>query len=81
MWVFTKPRNEYDVRFLLNLDLCSRVGINQLGERWFVEVTLGTETVPVASAGSQEEAAALMGRIFGAIEAGKQGLDLGRNEG
>ncbi|HLV81796.1 MAG TPA: hypothetical protein VKT32_16025, partial [Chthonomonadaceae bacterium] len=63
-------------RFLLNLDQSARINLIQLGERWFVEVMLGSESVPVASANSPEEASALIKRIFESIRAGEDALDL-----
>ncbi len=77
MWIYTKPRNEHDNRFLLNMALCSRVSVNQLGDRWFIEVTLGTEAVPVAATGSREQALALVRRIYEGIRSGEQAMDLG----
>ena len=76
MWIFSRPRNEHENRFLLNLDQSSRINLIQLGERWFIEVMLGTESVPVASANSQEEAATLLKRIFDSLLAGAEALDL-----
>src|SRR5690348_966595 len=76
MWIHTMPRSEYDVPFLLNLALCSRVNISQLGERWFIEVMLESEAVPVATARTQEEAMGIVRRIFDAIRAGESALDL-----
>ncbi|HZT42154.1 MAG TPA: hypothetical protein VFA07_08185 [Chthonomonadaceae bacterium] len=76
MWIFSRPRNEHESRFLLNLEQSSRINLIQLGERWFVEVMLGTESVPVASASSPEEAAALIKRIFDSLRAGEAALDL-----
>lgn len=76
MWIFSRPRNEHENRFLLNLDQSSRINLIQLGERWFVEVMLGTESVPVAAANSPEEAAALIKQIFDSLLAGADALDL-----
>jgi hypothetical protein len=76
MWIYSRPRSENDIRFLLNLDLCSRIGLTELGEKWYVEVTLESETLPVASAGSNEEATAILTRIFESVRAGDGALDL-----
>ena len=76
MWIYSKRRNEHDNRFLLNLDLCSRINLTQLGEKWFIEVMLGTEAYPVAFATSQEEVADLIQRIFESLKAGEKALDL-----
>ncbi len=81
MWIFTRPRSEHDMKFMLNLDQCSRIQLTQLGERWFVEVMLGTESVPVASAGSVEEAAELLALVFEAIRSGDNALDLSVSSG
>jgi len=77
MWIYNRPRNEHDNRFLLNLDHGSRINVNALGEHWFVEVMLGSEAIPIASTDSQEEAIALQKRIFEGLKAGEKALDLG----
>ena len=41
---------------------------------------LGSESVPVASAASQEEAAKIQQRIFEALKSGEAGLDLVESE-
>ncbi len=76
MWIYTKPRSEHDSRFLLNLDHCSRINISQLGERWFIEAMLESESIPVAAAGSQEEATALLKQVFDGLKSGEKALDL-----
>jgi hypothetical protein len=76
MWVYTKPRSEHDIRFLLNLDQCSRINLSQLGERWFIEVFLGSDSFPIAAAPSQEEAIRILRTIFDSLKAGEKALDL-----
>src|SRR5579872_1683729 len=76
MWIYTRPRNENDNRFLLNLDLCSRVNVSQLGEKWFVEVILGSESFPVAAMGSREEAVDIVQQVFDSLKADEKALDL-----
>ncbi len=76
MWIYSKPRNEHDTRFLLNLDQCSRINVTQLGEKWFVEVFLGSDSFPVAAAPTQEEAIGLMKRIFDSLKGGEKAFDL-----
>lgn len=76
MWIYSRPKNEHDNRFVLNLDLCSRISVNQLGEKWFVEVMLGAEAVPVAAAPTQEEAMGLLLQVFEALRSGDNALDL-----
>jgi hypothetical protein len=76
MWISTKPRSEQDQSFLLNLDQCSRINISKLGERWFIEVMLGSDAFPVASAGSQEEAQAFLKQIFDSLRDDVKALDL-----
>ena len=77
MWVLSRPRSEHDVSFLLNLDMSSRIDLVQLGDRWFVEVRLGNEAVPVASASSREEAEAILAEVFSSLRSGATALDLG----
>lgn len=76
MWIYTKPRNEHDIRFMLNLDLCTRVNVNQLGERWFLDVTLDSESIPVASSASEQEAFGLLQLVFDSLKNGRKALDL-----
>ena len=76
MWVYTRPRNEHDHRFLLNLDRYPSVTVNQLGERFFVDAGTGGETATLASTESQEEATEIVQQIFDALEAGKTAFDL-----
>jgi len=76
MWIYSKPRSEHDNRFLLNLDLSSRINLSQLGERWFIEVMQGTESHPIASTTSSEEATELLNRIFEGLNSGEHALDL-----
>src|ERR1044071_4642309 len=76
MWIYSKRRNEHDNRFLLNLDLCSRINLTQLGEKWFIEVMLGSEAHPIAFTTSQEEAAELLQQIFESLKSGEKALDL-----
>jgi hypothetical protein len=76
MWVYTRPRNEHDHRFLLNLDHYPSITVNQLGERFFVDAGTGGETATLASSNSLEEATELVKQIFEALEAGKTALDL-----
>jgi hypothetical protein len=77
MWVYTRPRNEHDHRFLINLDMYPSISVNQLGERFFVDAGAGGDTATLASTDSQEEANGLVQQIFDALDAGKTGLDLG----
>lgn len=77
MWIYTRPRNEHDPRFLLNLDHYPSIAINQLGERFFVDAGTGGDTATLASSDSAEEATGLVQQIFAALEAGKPALDLG----
>ena len=76
MWIYTRPRNEHDRRFLLNLDHFPLLTVNQLGERFFVDAGTGGETATLAATGSLEEAEGLVKRIFEALETGKTALDL-----
>lgn len=76
MWIRTKPRSEHETRLLVNLDQSSRITISKLGERWFIEVMLGTDAFPVASAKSQEEAEALLKSIFDSLHSDEKALDL-----
>src|SRR5437762_14054198 len=76
MWIYSRRRNEQDHRFLMNLDLCSRINLTQLGEKWFIEVMLGADAHPVATLNSQEEADALLKQIFENLQAGAAALDL-----
>ena len=76
MWLLSRPRSEHDNRFLLNMELGSRINLTTLGEKWFVEVVVGTESHPVAVAGTGEEANAILKRIFDAVAAGDHSLDL-----
>ena len=76
MWVFTRPRNEHDHRFLINLESFPSIAINQLGERYFVDTGTGGDTATLASTDSQEEATNIVQQIFEALEAGKTALDL-----
>lgn len=76
MWVYTRPRNEHDRRFMLNLDHYPTITVNQLGERFFVDAGTGGETATLAATASLEEAERLVKHIFEALEAGKTALDL-----
>src|SRR5438552_74593 len=76
MWIYSKRRGEHDLRYLMNLDQCSRINLTQIGERWFIEVMLGSETVPIAQVNSQEEADAILREIFESLAEGKSALDL-----
>ena len=76
MWVYTRPRNEHDHRFLINLERFPNIAINQLGERFFVDAGTGGDTSTLASTASQEEAEGIVQHIFEALEAGKTALDL-----
>lgn len=76
MWVYTRPRNEHDPRFLLNLDHYPSIAVNQLGDRFFVDAGTGGDTATLASTGSAEEANGLVQQVFEALEAGKTALDL-----
>ncbi|HLK61368.1 MAG TPA: hypothetical protein VKU00_32765 [Chthonomonadaceae bacterium] len=76
MWIYSKRRGEHDNRFVLNLDLCSRIHLTQLGEKWFVEAMLESEAQPIASTNSQEEASDILKRIFESLKAGEKALDL-----
>lgn len=76
MWVYTKSRGEKDKRFLLNLDICSRINISQLGEKWFLEVILGSDSFPIAALNSQEEAETLMQHIFDHFKEEGKAIDL-----
>ena len=76
MWIYTRPKTEHEPRFLLNLDESWRIAISQLGEKWLIEVTFGTESTPVATASSGEEAVSLVSRIFEALKNGEKALDL-----
>jgi hypothetical protein len=76
MWIYSKSRGENDNRFLINLDLSSRVNLSQLGEHWFIEVMQGSDSHPIASTTSREEAVEIQKRIFEAMKAGEQAIDL-----
>ena len=76
MWVYTRPRNEHDHRFLINLERFPTIAINQLGERFFVDAGTGGDTSTLASTESQQEAEGIVQHIFEALEAGKTALDL-----
>jgi hypothetical protein len=76
MWVYTRSRGEHDRRFLLNLSHCSRISVSQLGERWFLEVILGNDTLPIASVNSQEEAETLLERLYACLKADAKAMDL-----
>jgi hypothetical protein len=76
MWVFSKHRGEHDYRFLMNLDQCSRINLTPLGEKFFIEVVLGSETIPIAQVSSQEEAEAIQKQVFMGLQAGEKALDL-----
>ena len=76
MWIHTRPRSEQDNGLLINLDQCGRVQVSKLGEKWFIEAMLGSDAYPIAAAGSQEEAHALLKRIFDSLNAGEKALDL-----
>jgi hypothetical protein len=82
MWVHTRPRNEHENAILINLDMASRINISKLGERWFIEVMIGTEAFPIAIAESLEEAGDLMRKVFDALKSDEKALDLeeGREE-
>jgi hypothetical protein len=76
MWVYTKPRNEHDKRQLLDLAHFSVVTVSQLGERWFVDAVMGSDSSPLASANSQEEANTIVEYIFDSLKAGENAIDL-----
>jgi hypothetical protein len=76
MWVYTRPRNEHDHRFLINLERFPTISINQLGERFFVDAGSGGDTSTLASTESQAEAEEIVQHIFDALESGKTALDL-----
>lgn len=80
MWVFTKPRGEHDRRSLLNLALCSRINISQLGDRWFLEVILGNDTFPIAALNSLEEADNLLHQIFDHMRTDEKAMDMAAAE-
>jgi hypothetical protein len=75
MWIFTKPRSENDNRFVVNLDMCSRINLSRLGEHRFIEVMLESESVPIASAESREEAKAILSKVFESLKAGEKAFD------
>ena len=76
MWVHTRPRTEQENAILINLEQSTRITISKLGERWFIEAMIGTEAFPLATAGSNEEAHAILKHIFDRIHAGETALDL-----
>ena len=79
MWVHTRPRNEHENAILINLNQASRINISKLGEKWFIEVMIGSEAFPIATAQSLEEAADLMKQVFEALKADEKALDLETN--
>ena len=76
MWIYSKPKNEHESRFLLNLDQCSRINISQIGERWLIEAMLESESIPIASAGTSDEASEMMTLLYESLESGRVALDL-----
>lgn len=76
MWVYTRPRNEHDHRFLINLERYPTITVNQLGERFFVDAGSGGDTATLASTESQEEANQILKHLFDALAAGKTAFDL-----
>jgi len=76
MWIYSKSRGENDNRFLINLDLSARINLSQLGEHWFIEVMQGSDSHPIASTTSREEAVEIQRMIFDAMKRGEQAIDL-----
>ena len=76
MWVYTRPRNEHDHRFLINLERYPTITVNQLGERFFVDAGSGGDTATLASTESQDEATEILKHLFDALAAGKTAFDL-----
>lgn len=76
MWIHTRPRSEFELGILLNLDQASRININKLGEKWFVEAMIGTDAFPLAATASEEEAIDVVRTILRSLAAGETALDL-----
>ena len=60
----------------MNLDMCSRINLSELGEKWFIELVIGSETTPIAQVATQEEAAKILQAIFHSLQEDRPALDL-----
>lgn len=76
MWVFTKPRNEHERRFMLNMDHFARITVSQIGEKFFVDAVMENDTFSLAAAASSAEADSIIDYVYESIKAGEKAIDI-----
>jgi hypothetical protein len=76
MWIQTRARTENDKRSLVNVEHYATISQAQLGDRWFIDAVLSSDTATLATVDSEGDARAIVQAIFDALKNGDTAIDL-----